>query len=219
MFDIIGEALWYTRIEGWPFVLRKGLKRFLSFFFELRTYAVFYRAADESLDIKPRMDVETRLATLDDLGEFGGMVGPKRLKLFEARLKADRTCFLALHEGKIVGFLWATIELDPYLEPIPFDLFLEPHDVYLYDMFVLPECRRMEVMYATIPLRKRIYEELGVRRRVWWVHVDNIVSFTRVSRLPESERQIIRSLQLLWFRKTWRIEKSPNSAVSPDAKR
>lgn len=211
--DIIGEALWYAKVEGWPFLLRKILRMCLSFFFEFRTCSIFRRDNTKLMGIEPRIDVEARLATPDDLALLEEIAGPRRLKLFKERFRAGRICFVAFHKGRLIAFQWCALELDPRLEPIPFDLSLRPHEAYIYDMFVLPEYRRKLVFEGVRDFRYKTFKEIGVQSRVWWVHVDNVASFTRLFRVPILEQEIVYCLKVLWFRKTWKVKALPNSAA------
>jgi hypothetical protein len=110
-----------------------------------------------------RSRAEIRNATLMELEELTRCENTPRQ--FLNRFHAKDYCVVAVREGRIVGYEWATDK--PYCkeERYSYRIEIPPDAIYLYDCFILPEFRLVEMIWLKFvslymgPLMQRLGRE------------------------------------------------------------
>jgi hypothetical protein len=120
---------------GFRYILRKTLR------IHWQTYTCFKRSLDEPIpNIVPKIPVEIRQATINDLPKFKEIIDEAKYDRFKQRFQEGNICFVALDKEKIVSFAW--IGLCNKFEPeLGVEVKLAEKEAYLFDAYVVPEYR------------------------------------------------------------------------------
>ncbi len=142
-----------------------------------RRVVVMVRPLDRPIaDRPPRLPVVISILGEDDLEAYRRFRPDQLERILEARRVRGDRCFAAWHEGRIVHAAWvATGGVHvPYLRR---DLMLQSGDVYIYDSFTLPAFRGHGLAQARSAHLLKHYRQLGYRRALGVVAVENKVAF------------------------------------------
>jgi len=153
--DLVQTIQHTYRQEGWRSVARLLVLPF----FEFHRAYVLGRSLQEPIQlIKPKLDLEFKMVTRDDLGLFENVVPPLRIRRFAKRIETGEMCIIALLDGKNVAFSWASPPDGPSVKETP--LKLGPREVYLWGAYCLPPYRSQGIMSVlTLNLFRRLQEQ------------------------------------------------------------
>jgi len=131
----------FLRIASTQYYLWKiGLKYVKALFWERSL-------AEEIPKVETRIAAEIRLASINDFKGFPSL-RDEALK----RLNNDDLCFVAIWNGIIVGYTWASLKRKVYIPEFERKIVFNNGEAYLYDGFVFPDFRRKSIL-------KKILEE------------------------------------------------------------
>ena len=122
----------------------------------------------------PRLPVDLCILTEAELDAYLAFRPDQSRAHIRARLERGDRCFVCRHEGRIVDAGWAATGR----VPVPYlhrDLVLPSGDVYVYDAHTLPECEGRGLYVARNAFCARHYQDLGFRRCLAVVAVENKV--------------------------------------------
>ncbi len=116
--------------------------------------------------------------------------------LANRRFDRGEICFAAVHEGKIVSYLWlAHGEIG--IEEINLAVSTLPNEVYLYDAFTLTPCRG-KGLYPVVLKEALLYAgQNGFSRALIFVAVNNTASRRGVLKVGFLEFQVVTYLEIL----------------------
>ena len=107
----------------------------------------WYQKGGSPPKFEPSLDVEIRLATLDDLDMLRGVVSGKKLKKFIDWFHRGCDLFIAIYENKVIYYQW--LAYSDFYDPWS-GLTLKPADdeVIPIDIYTLPEFKFNDVHLA-----------------------------------------------------------------------
>jgi RimJ/RimL family protein N-acetyltransferase len=120
--------------------------------------------ADPVQQVIPKIKVNIRLATFNDLDKLKKLVDQDKYVRFQERLKHGNVCFIVLVEDIIVAFSWISFH-NEYLSENQIEVQLKDKEAYFFDTFVDPAYRNKGLQAAMIPpridfLRNQGYEKI-----------------------------------------------------------
>lgn len=101
---------------------------------------------------KPKINLSLRRATLDDMGRFAEVVDKRELKKIEHWFQEGHVCFVALHNEKIVYYLWACFNESYYASEIKMSINLSKRDFFVHDVVTAPGYRGHNIHQAVISM-------------------------------------------------------------------
>ncbi len=116
-------------------------------------------------------DLVIRTATPDDLPLLKPLVRPSRFAEFVRDLERGDTCFIALHQGKVVHFVWARGRQVPFLKRL--GISLAPEEVYMTGAYTVPQMRGRGIHTAVWNYRVQYLKKMGYQRSVALVKIGN----------------------------------------------
>ena len=135
-------------------------------------WIVLVRSLEEPLpSIEPRLAVGYSMAAASGLSRLREISFPSRLSHFRTRLWHGRTCVLAMHQGRVAAYCWATDELSFEIDNL--ELRLRPGDAYIDDLYTAPEFRGQRIGMATHRWLLNHLQERGFKRAVTVVREHN----------------------------------------------
>jgi GNAT superfamily N-acetyltransferase len=160
------HANWLT----FRYVLRRTLS------IDWQKTILFERSLAEPIkEVIPRIKVNIRQATIDDLVKLKDMVDTEKYTRFQQRLDQGNICFLALDEDKVAAFSWISFH-NEYLTESRIEVKLKDKEAYFFDTFVDPVYRNNGLQAAMIPARLKYLRELGFEKVIGLVDDDNSYS-------------------------------------------
>jgi GNAT superfamily N-acetyltransferase len=112
-------------------------------FFGIHFYDLYYGQKDLlscSQPVVPLPKTHVRMATPEDLNRIICRIGGEIQKEFDHNIAIDSTCYVAVHESIIAGYLWVNRQIidltGMYLAGLP------PRKSFVHNVFVFPEHRR-----------------------------------------------------------------------------
>ncbi len=137
-------------------------------------------------------EFEFRPVLADELAKVWPSLSLQTVRHHKQFLDSGYHCFAALQNGKVVGWAWWTDQKRKEKDFVQRDVkalwsYMQPRGVYLWDGFVLPECRGKHIYYAMQValcefLRKADYEKL-----LSWTYTTNIPVIRVRQRLKSDE--------------------------------
>jgi ribosomal protein S18 acetylase RimI-like enzyme len=162
-------------------------------------YLVLARSLQKPLpDLKPGASITYRVAERKDLARFKGLVSPSEFERFRERLARGRFCFLALHQGTLAAYEWATAKVNPDIDCL--ELQLAPGDVYINEVYTLPAWRRRNIQSALHVWQLCSLRGQGFKRAIAIVAVDNLPSRKMFEKLGYQEADRL-SFRRIFFRR------------------
>jgi hypothetical protein len=160
---------------GFRYILRKTL------WIDWRTCTYFKRSLDKPiLDIVPKIPVEIRQATVEDLPKLKEIVDEAKYDRFKRRFQEGNICFIALDKEKIVSFSW--IGLSNKFEPeLRVEIKLAEKEAYLFDAYVVPEYRNHGLYPVVGNNNLKYLRNLGFKQVIIFVDNTNIFSLKAVN--------------------------------------
>jgi SAM-dependent methyltransferase len=157
--NVLNRAVAILRTEGVPSLWFKTLG-------ELGYRRALLRECvlDEDLpEVTPRIPLTIELLANDQVEEYNAARRPADCTAAARRLAAGDRCFVARHEGRIVGTRWAATGTawSAYLSR---RLALAVDEVYMYDGFTAPDLRGRRIYSALACEMFRYYRRAGSRR-------------------------------------------------------
>jgi GNAT superfamily N-acetyltransferase len=116
-----------------------------------------------AIEIRPFTQVDPELARLIDR--------PSEARLCARRLDRGHKGLFAFIQDKPAGYAWGCSEVDPDLERVR--LKLELGDVLCTDVYTTPVFRGQGVQTALTLARFRLFRDLGFRRAISYIEVNN----------------------------------------------
>jgi hypothetical protein len=136
--------------------------------------------SDPLTEVIPKIQVKFRQATKNDIDKFKGIIDENILNDFQRRFKKNRICFLALDGEKVTAYSWISLgEYDTIREnDIKFqkETKIKEKDVYLFDIYVVPEYRNNRLQTALDYIRLKYAHDLGYTRAVTTIASTNTYS-------------------------------------------
>ncbi len=136
--------------------------------------------AEPIKEIVPKIKVEIRQATVNDLDKFKSVVSEKDLNLFQQRFKRGRICFVALDGYKVAAYSW--ISLDEYDTSNGHDITMQKKigmtnkEGYFFDILVIPEYRNNRLQTALDTARLKYVHSLAYNRVLTGITANNTFS-------------------------------------------
>lgn len=96
---------------------------------------------------------------------------PSAARLCQQRLERGQKGLVAFIQGKPAGYAWGCSEVDPDLETVP--LKLEPGDMLCTDVYTSPALRGRGVQTVLTLARFQLFRDLGYRRAISYIEIDN----------------------------------------------
>ena len=129
-------------------------------FFGVRFYDLYYgeRKLLPLLEpVIPSPPTEVREATDEDLNAIIRRIGGKAQKEFDHNIAIDSTCYVALHEDTIMGYIWVNQQIidlvGMYLTKLP------ARHSFSHNAFIFPEYRRKKIyQYLRHTVCSEMYE-------------------------------------------------------------
>jgi ribosomal protein S18 acetylase RimI-like enzyme len=91
----------------------------------------------------PLCQAQVRIATPEDLNSIISRIGGETQKAFNHNAAIGSTCYVAVHEGVIAGYLWVNRQI---IDLIGMHLAgLPPRNSFMHNVFVFPEHRRKRI--------------------------------------------------------------------------
>lgn len=134
------------------FLWKIGLKYVKAFFWERNL-------AEQIRKVETKMAVEIRLASVNDFRTFPSF-RDEALK----RLNNDDLCFVAMWNGIIVGYLWASLKRKVYIPEFEREIVFNNGEAYLYDGFVFPDFRRKSIIKKILEAALHYLKSHNVKR-------------------------------------------------------
>lgn len=177
----------------------------------MKTVTTFYRRlffVTRQLDtpvpiLQSQLEIEMRLMTEQDLEAYLVFRRGQRLDRIRARLAAGHQCHVSWHKGRIVDAAWCATGRGP----VPYfgrDLILDPAEVFIYDAYTLPACRRRRLFMAKFAHIFRESHAAGYKRNSGVVAPENRTSLAVMLRLGCEVAGLYSSLGLGPRRRIWR---------------
>jgi len=172
-------------------------------------YTIFAYPLDGPLpSYTPRLPIEYRAATPADEALFAQIQSPSQVAYTLKRLQHGRNCFLALYEGRLIAFAWATDDITFDLDNL--EMRLGPGDVYIDDVYTVPEFRRHGLQYPMhIEQLRFLQRHKGGKfsRAIVMADVNNTASQKMIRKFGYKEINHLVFTRIL-LKRTFRYEKS-----------
>lgn len=151
---------------------------------------------DEIPKTETKIPVEIKLASVPD---FKRTNLPKDEAV--KRLSEGDLGFIAMSNGRIAGYLWASLKRKVYLQEIEREVSFRTDEVYLYDGFVLPDFRRTGLLKKLLEETLHFFKSRNVKKA-------NAGTLTN-NRAPQSALRALgfRTFRLLKFVRIFRFKK------------
>ena len=134
------------------FLWKIGLKYVKAFFWERSL-------AEQIPKVETKIAVEIRLASVNDFRGFPSF-RDEALK----RLNNDDLCFVAMWNGTIVGYVWASLKRKVYIPEFEREIVFNNGEAYLYDGFVFPDFRRKSILKNILEAALHYLKSQNVKR-------------------------------------------------------
>jgi GNAT superfamily N-acetyltransferase len=158
--DVLHRAARIFREEGLRSLWLKTLAQTYC-----RWEVILEHRLDESLaQLSARVPLVSGLlqeAEVDEYLRFRPNSDPATVR---SRLAAGEWCFVARHEGRLVGAVWWTINERVWIEYLACALSLAPQEAYAYDAFTAPEWRGQDIAPALYSYAMQSIRAAGYRR-------------------------------------------------------
>jgi hypothetical protein len=171
-------------VEDWKYLLqRSDLKSLLLAvgpgiamlpYRHLRFFILARSLAEPFPDLLPKISLRIRPFKYADLVLVKDMDRPSEAKLCERRLESGHKGLIALHRDRSVGHAWGCTQVNPNLERV--NLQLLSGDVLFTDVFTVPSFRRQGIQTALTLARFQMFGDLGYRRAVSYIEINNAPS-------------------------------------------
>jgi GNAT superfamily N-acetyltransferase len=102
-------------------------------------------------------------------------------RLCRARFKRGETCFIALHEGRVVSYIWGS-RGKVGVDEISMAVQTAPKEMYLYDAFTLEPWRGNNLYPAVLQGALEFGRDLGLTRSTIFVEARNTPSIRGVTK-------------------------------------
>ena len=132
--------------------------------------------------LRSRLLVENRLLLEKDFQEYHIFRPDQKQELVAARLRAGHHCHASWHQGRILDASWCATGRGP----VPYfgrKLVIREGDVFIFDSYTHPSFRGFNLFMAKFAHIFRTYSELGYRRNIGVVAIENRTSMTVLKRL------------------------------------
>lgn len=171
-------------IEDWQFLIRQdGIKSALPIVarefawlpYRHLEFIILARLLAEPLpEMQPKIPIEIHPFETSNLEQVRAIDRPSEARLCERRLEGGQRGLVAFHQGQIAGYAWGCIHIDWELERV--HLQLEPGDILCTDVYTAPALRGKGVQTALTLRRFQMFRELGYRRAICYIEVNNTPS-------------------------------------------
>jgi GNAT superfamily N-acetyltransferase len=150
----------------------------------MRMLTTFYRRAiivarpiDDTIpEVNPRLPIVITPLREGEIPDYIQLRPDQDLNTIKKRLANGDQCFAVWHEGRIVHTGWVTTE-QKYESYVRRELILQPRDIFLYDHYTHRSLRRLGLAQARDTHVLRHYREVGYRRSVAIVAMENKAAF------------------------------------------
>lgn len=190
---------WYARRVFQQFFWKIGLKYVKAFLWERHL-------ADEIPEMEAKIPVEIRLASIRDFKR-----SPLLKDVALKRLSGGDLGFIAVWNGMIAGYLWASFKRKVYMQECEREISCKIGEVYLYDGFVLPDFRRKGLFKKLLEETLHCFKSRNVKKasayaltsnkasqkafRALGFHTVRLVKFVKIFRFKKSEERELKSYE------------------------
>lgn len=171
-------------IEDWQFLIRQdGIRSSLPTVareiawlpYRHLEFVILARSLSEPLpEMQPKILLEIHPFQARHLELVQAIDRPSEARLCKRRLEASQHGLVAFHQGQIAGYAWGCTYIDRELERV--HLQLEPGDILCTDVYTSPLLRGKGVQTALTLRRFQLFRELGYRRAICYIEVNNTPS-------------------------------------------
>jgi GNAT superfamily N-acetyltransferase len=171
----------YEFIDDWLYLIhREGLKPALSVvslelarlpYRHLRLLIFASSLSDRMPDLPSKIPLDIIPFEASHLEWVRAVQRPSEARLCQRRLARRQHGLVALFRGQMAGYAWGCFPVDWELERLR--LQLEPGDILCTDAYTTPELRGKGVQTALTLARFRKFRDLGFRRAICYIDVNN----------------------------------------------
>jgi len=160
--------------------------------------------AEPIKEIVPKIKVEIRQATVNDLDKFKSVVSEKDLNLFQQRFKRGRICFVALDGEKVAAYSW--ISLDEYDTSNGHDITMQKKigmtnkEGYFFDILVIPEYRNNRLQTALDTARLKYVHSLAYNRVLTGITANNTFSLKSAASSGFKPYRTMKFFSIFWLK-------------------
>src|SRR5688572_20056237 len=133
-------------------------------------------AAPEPIAVT-RVPVDMGFLGESQVDEYNAFRHPRDVASAARRLAAGQICFIARHQGSIVGACWTATD-KAWSEYLSRWITLAPDDAYAYDAFTAPQYRGQGVLPALTRSMHDFYRVAGKRRMIGFTVPENTASMS-----------------------------------------
>lgn len=135
--------------------------------------------------------------TLADLGLFQDVQQQSDVAWYRELLEQQRSCLMAIKEGKLAAYGWFSTQVEPALERtyVP----LSEGDIYIFDLYTLPDFRRQGIQGRLVKEMLNLAGAEGYKRALSLVSIDNIPSIRLHEKLGFEVLSRFRKIRFLGF--------------------
>ena len=149
-------------------------------------------------DISDDLELEWRLAGMDDLPFFKELLPKYRVKIIENRFNNGEHCLLALSKGIITNYCWISWEDNYYIKELDFEVSVLPDKAYIYDAFTCSEYRNRGIYSRVLREWGRRMSAIGKRDIILYADMKNQGAVRAALRVGFSIKGRIEYKRILW---------------------
>jgi len=177
------------RVFPQHFSWKMGLKYVKAFLWKRRLW-------DEIPKIEIKIPVEIKLASIGDFERYP-LLKDEALK----RLSEGDLGFIAVWNGMIAGYLWASFKRKVYIQEFEREISLKIGEVYLYDGFVLPDFRRKGLFKKLLEETLHYFKSLNVKKANAYALTSNKAPQKAFRALGFRTVRLVKFVKILRFKK------------------
>jgi GNAT superfamily N-acetyltransferase len=157
--------------------------RISKFFYRHGDYHILaYALGDEDFKPDARADLVIRpIDHRENIAMLSPLADSVDMARFYMMFEHGSICFCAFQNDQIVGYGWASREIDRAANRVQSQL--GPGDACLHDLFVSPKHRGCRIGEALVAHRLRFLQEHGFKRGIWAVSKGNYPALSMNNRL------------------------------------
>jgi GNAT superfamily N-acetyltransferase len=159
-----------TAWSGFRYILRKTLG------IHWQTIIFFERQVSEPItEVVPKIPVQIRIATVDDIDKFKNMFDDKKCNLLRQRFTRGEICFVAVVGEKVIAQQWVSYS-DEYDPDNRLTVKVNSNEGYFFDTYVLPEYRNNRLHSALVASGLKYIYDRGLKKAIGIVVKNNTYS-------------------------------------------
>jgi len=171
------------------FLWKMGLKYVKAFLWERHL-------ADEIPKIETKIPVEIKLASVHDF-KRSPLLKDEALK----RLSEGDLSFIAVWNGMIAGYLWASFKRKVYVQEFEREMNFKIGEVYLYDVFALPDFRRKGLFKKLLEETLHYFKSRNVKKANAYTLTSNKASQKAFRALGFRTVRLVKFVKIFKFKK------------------